>query len=255
MPASHSYDLRTKVINAIDSGMRKSKASSVFQISRNTINLWLNKREETGDYKGEVGYQKGYNSKITDLEKFEEFAQAYGSLTQKEMAEKWKEKISDRTIGKALKKLNHTRKKTCGYQERDEEKREEFKLEISKVKPENRVYIDESGMDNREDYGYGWNEKGKRFYDLKSGKRSLRASIMSGLCQGKLIAPLTFEGSYNCSVFEREGCWGFPSIPNRVVEKWLEEKLLTQLKPGKVLILDNATFHQADTTPRYALKD
>jgi transposase len=111
MPASYSYDLRTKVINAIDSGMRKSKASSVFQISRNTINLWLNKREETGDYKAEVGYQKGYNSKITDLEKFEEFAQAHGSLTQKEIAEKWKEKISDRTIGKALKKLNHTRKK------------------------------------------------------------------------------------------------------------------------------------------------
>jgi len=22
-------------------------------------------------------------------------------------------------------------------------------------------------MDNREDYGYGWNERGKRFYDLK----------------------------------------------------------------------------------------
>ena len=50
------------------------------------------------------------------------------------------------------------------------------------------MYIDESGMDNREDYGYGWNELGKRYYDLKSGKRSLRVSIISGLCQGKLIA-------------------------------------------------------------------
>ena len=121
--------------------------------------------------------------------------------------------IRDRTIGKALKKLNYTRKKTYGYQERDEEKRQEFKLKISRIKPENQVYIDESGMDNREDYGYGWNEKGKRFYDLKSGKRSLRVSIISGLCQGKLIAPLTFEGSCNRLVFE----------------KWLEEKLLTQL--------------------------
>jgi transposase len=137
-------------------------------------------------------------------------------------------------------------KKIYGYQERDEEKRKEFKLEISQTKVEERVYIDESGMDNREDYGYGWNERGKRFHDLKSGKRSLRVSIMSGLCQGKLmarggrvsrpcpiamlIAPLTFEGSCNRSVFE----------------KWLEEKLLTQLEPGKVLILDNATFHQGE---------
>ena len=103
MPIPYSYDLRTKVINAIDEGMSKTEASRIFQISRNTINLWLRKREQTGDYKAEAGYQKGYNPKIADLKKFEQFAQAHGSL--------WTEKISDRTIGKALKKLNYTRKK------------------------------------------------------------------------------------------------------------------------------------------------
>lgn len=102
---------------------------------------------------------------------------------------------------------------------------------MSSINPENRVYIDESGIDNREDYGYGWNERGKRFYDLKSGKRSLRVSILSGWCQGKLIAPLTFEGSCNRLVFEQ----------------WLKEQLLTQMQPGQVLILDNATFHQGQT--------
>lgn len=101
-------------------------------------------------------------------------------------------------------------------------------------------------MDNREDYGYGWNEKGKRFYDLKSGKRSLRVSIISGLCQGKLIAPLTFEGSCNRSVFEARKCCFVSSLFHALVEKWLEEKLLTQLEPGKVLILDNATFHKGE---------
>lgn len=121
-------------------------------------------------------------------------------------------------------------KKTYGYQERDEQTRLEFQLKISQTLPENLVYIDESGMDNREDYGYGWNERGKRFYDLKSGKRSLRVSILSGLCQGKLIAPLTFEGSCNRLIFE----------------KWLEEKLIPELSPGQILILDNATFHKGD---------
>ena len=115
MPIPYSYDLRTKVINAIDEGMSKTEASRVFQISRNTINLWLRKRGQTGDHKAETGYQNGYNAKITDLEKFEQFARVHGSLTQKEMAEKWRSEISDRTIGKALKKLNYTRKKTrCG---------------------------------------------------------------------------------------------------------------------------------------------
>ena len=121
MPASESYDLRTKVINALDEGMGKTQVSRIFKISRNTIDLWLKKREKTGDYRAEVGYQQGYNSKISDLEKFREFAEANGSLTQKEMAEKWSEKISDchlwqcaernRTIGKALKKIGYSRKK------------------------------------------------------------------------------------------------------------------------------------------------
>lgn len=90
--------------------------------------------------------------------------------------------------------------------------------------------MDESGIDNRDDYGYGWNEKGERFYDLKSGKRSLRVSIISGLRQGELIAPLTFEGSCNRQVFE----------------KWLQEMLIPSLLPGQTIILDNATFHKSE---------
>ena len=87
MPASYSYDLRTKVINAIDGGMKKTQASHIFEISRNTIDTWLKNREETGDYQAKVGYQQGYNPKIPDLEKFQQFVQVNGSKTQAEMAE------------------------------------------------------------------------------------------------------------------------------------------------------------------------
>ncbi|MBD2491965.1 IS630 family transposase [Aulosira sp. FACHB-615] len=229
MPASYSYDLRTKVINAIDSGMRKTQASRIFQISRNTIDTWLKKRKDTGDYQAKVRYQQGYKPKITDLEQFQQFVQENGSKTQAEMAEAWPEKISDRTIGKALRKLVIPEKKTYGYRERDEEKRREFQAKISQKERSQLVYVDESGIDNREDYGYGWNPRGERFYDVKSGRRNLRVSIMSALCQGKLVAPLTFEGSCNRLVFE----------------KWLEEKLLPELKLGQTVILDNATFHKS----------
>ncbi len=60
--------------------MGKTQASRIFQISRNTIDLWLRKREKTGDYRAEVGYQKGYNPKISDLEEFRKFAAANGNL-------------------------------------------------------------------------------------------------------------------------------------------------------------------------------
>lgn len=230
MAKPYSYDLRTKVINAIDRGMSKTQASRVFRISRNTINLWLNRIKETGDYQPKKGYQKEYNAKITDLSEFQNFADINGSKTQKEMAEIWPETISDRTIAKALKKIGYTRKKTYGYIERNEEKRKEFQEKISKKNPNELVYIDEAGIDNREDYGYGWNPKGQRFYDLKCGKRSIRVSIISGLCGNKLLAPLTFIGSCNRLLFE----------------KWLSEKLVPELKPGQMLILDNASFHKGE---------
>ncbi|MBE9015769.1 hypothetical protein IQ272_06365 [Chroococcidiopsidales cyanobacterium LEGE 13417] len=99
------------------------------------------------------------------------------------MAQAWHLEISDRTIGKALKKIGFPRKKTYGDRERDEEKRQEFIEKIDRKKPEERVDIDESGIDNRHDYSYGWNEKGQRFYDLKSGKRSIRVSIIASLSE------------------------------------------------------------------------
>ncbi len=111
MPAPYSYDLRIKVIEAIDEGMGKTQASKIFKISRNTLNLWLHRRKETGGYRAKVGYQQGYGAKITDLENFKEFARKHGSQTQQEMAEAWEGEISDRTIGKALKKIRFTRKK------------------------------------------------------------------------------------------------------------------------------------------------
>lgn len=34
-------------------------------------------------------------------------------------------------------------------------------------------------MDNREDYGYGWNGKGERFHALKSGRRKGRVNMIA----------------------------------------------------------------------------
>lgn len=65
---------------------------------------------------------------------------------------------------------------------------------------------------------------------MKSGKRSVRVSIIAALNQEKLIAPLTFEGSCNRQLFE----------------KWLEDSLLPSLSPGQTIILDNATFHKSE---------
>lgn len=95
--------------------------------------------------------------------------------------------------------------------------------------PTQLVYVDEAGIDNREEYPYGYCEVGQRFHALKSGKRTERVSWIAALCQGNLIAPLTFEGSCNRDLFEM----------------WLEQCLLPQLQPGDAIVIDNARFHRS----------
>ncbi|MEI2583756.1 IS630 family transposase [Scytonema sp. PRP1] len=229
MPKPYSYDLRQKVIQAIElDGLKKSEASLVFNISRNTIDLWLKRQAETGDFQALPNQAPGNNHKISDWEKFREFASSHGDKTQVEMASLWEGEISDRTISRALKKIGFTRKKTYGYRERDEAKRQTFIDQLSTLPSDKIVYLDESGMDSRDEYDYGWNEKGERFHALKSGRRSGRVNMIAALCNQNLIAPFTVEGACNRTVFET----------------WLEACLLPILEPGQVLVMDNATFHK-----------
>ncbi len=44
-----------------------------------------------------------------------------------------------------------------------EAKRAAFVAQLAAIPLAQRVYVDESGMDERDDYGYGWCERGKRF--------------------------------------------------------------------------------------------
>jgi len=86
-------------------------------------------------------------------------------------------------------------KKTYGYQERDEGKREAFLEQLAAIEPEHIVYADEAGMDNRDDYAYGWIELGERFHALKSGRRQGRVNMIAAYCNRQLIAPFTIEGA------------------------------------------------------------
>jgi transposase len=120
MPKPYSYDFRKKVIEAIElDGWKKSEVSQLFNISRNTIDLWLKRKAETGDYQALPNQPKGSNHKITNWEKFREFAVVHGDKTQVEMAQLWEEKISDRTISRALKKIGFTRKKRLMVTEKE----------------------------------------------------------------------------------------------------------------------------------------
>lgn len=75
----------------------------------------------------------------------------------------------------------------------------------------------------------GWSPRGKRCYAQKRAVRKKRYNITAALNANQLFAPLLFEGYSNKSVYET----------------YIEKVLLPSLKPGMVLIIDNARFHKS----------
>jgi transposase len=112
MAKAYSDDFRQKVIQAIElDSLKKCEASLLFNISRNTINLWLQRKAQTGDVKPKARKASQQRGKIKDWEKFRSFVKQHGDKTQSEMAQLWGGEISQRTISRALQKIGHTRKK------------------------------------------------------------------------------------------------------------------------------------------------
>ena len=62
MPKPYRYNLRYAVIQAILlDGLKISEASIVFNISRNTISIWLKRQAETGNFQALPSYSPDLN--------------------------------------------------------------------------------------------------------------------------------------------------------------------------------------------------
>ncbi len=119
------------------------------------------------------------------------------------------------------------------YQERNKEKRREFQKKLEAFEEEQLVWTDECGLNQQLHRLYGRSQRGDRIIGEKSGNRIVpRISMIAGYCQGRLLAPFRFDGYTDSLVFNL----------------WVENILLPELKPGQVVILDNASFHKSKKT-------
>jgi hypothetical protein len=90
------------------------------------------------------------------------------------------------------------------------------------------VYVDESGIENTLSQTYGWARKGERCEGQRLGHATERVSMIAAWCEGVTFAAMMFEGYCD----------------SRVVETYVEQVLLPELRAGQVVILDNASFHR-----------
>lgn len=110
MPSPYSYDLRIRVVAAVEKGMEVREASHTFGVHRDTITAWLARKEATGDVQATVGYQRGHSHKITDPGQFKAFVQEHSEATVEELADAWGG-VKRMTIWRQLHKMNYTHKK------------------------------------------------------------------------------------------------------------------------------------------------
>jgi len=111
MPAPYSYDMRQKALTAVKRGEGKTKVAQMFGISRNTLDLWLKRKAQTGDCQALTNFQTGCRHKITDWDRFGAFAQQHGGKTQAQMASLWGKGVTRQNISNALHKMGLSRKK------------------------------------------------------------------------------------------------------------------------------------------------
>jgi len=116
--------------------------------------------------------------------------------------------------------------------EANEEKRNSYQEAIKEIPKENLVYIDESGIEMAICKDRGWGKRGKKLFGKKSGKYYQRINIIAGYVNHRSIAPMVFNGFCNTQLFEA----------------WVEQFLIKELKPGQIVIMDNAAFHRSQKT-------
>jgi transposase len=131
-------------------------------------------------------------------------------------------------FGAGLKESAIHIKKTFTHPKRDDEARNEFIKKLKSIDQENLVYLDESGIEDNACPINGWSVKGSRCYDKKVYQHKRRVSMIAGLCNKKIIAPLIFEGTCDSAVFEA----------------YVKDFLIKELKPEQVVVMDNINFHK-----------
>jgi transposase len=106
---SYSVDLRKCVMNAIRSGMTKSKASQIFNVCQKTIYNWLFLEKTTGSLNPQTDFQKGHPPGITDHHAFKQFVDKHPDYTQEEIAQHFS--VGSSTVSRTLQKIGYSRKK------------------------------------------------------------------------------------------------------------------------------------------------
>src|SRR5262249_565602 len=110
-----------------------------------------------------------------------------------------------------------------------QEKREAFRLAVSKIPVERLIFLDESGCNVAMSLAYGRALRGQRLLDHKPANWGENLSVIGAIRIDRGLCHRTFGGAVNGAGFGQ----------------FVRETLCPRLYPGDVVVLDNLKPHHA----------
>lgn len=108
--------------------------------------------------------------------------------------------------------------------------RQAFAAQQAQLRPEDVVAIDEMGMVTGMSRTYGYAPCGQRAIAAELGGKGTRLSVVGALTVAGFLGGLEVTGTVNGDVFEA----------------FLEQIVVPSLRPGTIVLLDNARFHHGE---------
>ena len=108
--------------------------------------------------------------------------------------------------------------------------RRAFEAQQAQICPQDIIAIDEMGIVTGMSRTHGYARRGQRAVSAELAAKGTRLSVVGALTMEGFLGGLEVTGNVNGDVFEA----------------FIEQIVVPHLRPGKVVLLDNATFHHGE---------
>jgi transposase len=232
---AYSYDLRQRILHAVDQGKSRAEISETFDVSRATIKRYLKLRRETCDVKPKAIPGRPAKKGAALLAGLHSQLDAYPDATLEEHCQIWETtqgvQVSTASMSRAIQRLNWTRKKkTLRASEQKEEDRAAWREQAQTLDAGKLVFVDECGSNIALTRLYARSPKGKRAYGAVPRNRRANITLLAALSLQGIGEALILEGAADSTVFEI----------------YIEQILAPSLQAGQIVVMDNLSTHTGE---------
>ncbi|MGH6813973.1 MAG: IS630 family transposase [Methylocella sp.] len=236
MGKPYSLDLRERVMATVDAGTGAYSVAAMFQVSVSYIYKALRRREISGETRARpwAGGPKPKLAAHDEVLRARVMSEPDATLAE---LQAWllAEHAMKASIGCLWKRLRHlglTLKKSLRAAEQDRadiaEAREEWRAGQPDLKPENLVFIDETGAKTNLVRLYGRAPRGQRLVAPVPHGHWMTTTFVAALRHNEITAPCVFDGPMDGASFLT----------------YVEHFLAPALRQGDVVVMDNLASHK-----------